>query len=136
MPGTFDFNYVLAHLGASLSRAGKLSRRFSGYVVRGYAPYVAAATSIEARVEVLEKNAKLVNERIDYIQNEMDQKFLSQADLLRREEQTRFRDDELIHDKLQAAKTSCLKITAMGGLWLFVGVTLGTVTPEITKIRN
>lgn len=89
--------------------------------------------SIEARIEALEKNVKLINERIDHTQNEMDQKFRSHADLLKQEEQTRGREDQAIREKLEATETGGLHISAMGVLWLFVGVTLSTAAPEIAK---
>jgi hypothetical protein len=104
---------------------------------RGYASAtVGPDASLEARTEALEKTVKLINERIDHTQNEMDQKFRSQADLLRQEEQTRTRDDQAIHEKLEASETGGLDISAIGALWLFVGVMLRTAAPEIAKCLN
>ncbi len=89
--------------------------------------------SADARIEALEKNVRLLNERIDHTQNEMDQKFRSHADFLKQEERTRALHDQAIREKLEATETGGLHISAMGVLWLFIGVTLSTAATEIAK---
>lgn len=63
----------------------------------------------------------------------MDQKFRSHADFLKREERTRAQEDQAIREKLEATETGGLHISAMGVLWLFIGVTLSTAATEIAK---
>lgn len=92
--------------------------------------------TVEARIEALEKNVKLINERIDYTQSEMDQISRSHAKLLEQEQQARATGDQEIRLKLEAVETGGLHISAMGALWLFVGVTLSTAAPEIAKCVN
>jgi hypothetical protein len=91
---------------------------------------------METRVDALERNVKLIHGRIDHTQSEMDQKFRTHAALLDREAQTRARDDQALREKLEATETGGLHISAMGALWLFVGVTLSTAAPEIAKWLN
>jgi len=104
---------------------------------RGYASDNAGPdATIEARVEALEKNVKRVNERINQTQSEMDGKFRSQAEALGQEQQTRSKEDHKILAKLEATETGGLHISAMGALWLLVGVTFSTVAPELAKCLN
>lgn len=101
---------------------------------RGYTSASAGLdASVQARVDALERNVKLINERISHTQNEMDQKFRIHADLLEREEHIRGREVQALRAKLEATETGGLHISAMGALWLFVGVTLSTAAPEIAK---
>ena len=87
----------------------------------------------EARIEVIEKNIRRINERIDQTQQEIDIKFRNADTALKREEQGRIVEDQAIHHKLEATETGGIHVTAMGALWLFVGVTLSTASPEIAK---
>lgn len=103
---------------------------------RGYGSVSAADASVEARIEALERNVKLINERIDHTQKEVDEKFRNHADLLKQEEQARAKEDQAIREKLAAAQTGGLNISAMGAFWIFVGITLSTASPEITKYLN
>ena len=87
----------------------------------------------EARIEVLEKNIRRINERIDQTQQEMDTKFWNAEAALKREEQARAVEDQAIRHKLETTETGGIHVTAMGALWLFVGVTLSTASPEIAR---
>jgi len=51
-------------------------------------------------------------------------------------DRARAKEDQAIREKLAAAQTGGLNISAMGVLWLFVGITLSTASPEITKYVN
>jgi hypothetical protein len=104
---------------------------------RGYVTTVARSNaSVEERIDTLEKKVKLIHERIDQTQIEVDQMFRSHTDLLRQEEHTRAREDQSIREKLEVSEMGGLKISAMGALWLFVGVTLSTAAPEIARFLN
>ena len=87
----------------------------------------------EARIEVLEKNILRVNERIDQTQREMDAEFRNTGAALKREEQARAAEDQAIHHKLEISETGGIHVTAMGVLWLLVGITLSTASSEIAK---
>ena len=52
---------------------------------------------------------------------------------MKREEQARAAEDQVIRHKLETTETGGIHVTAMGALWLFVGVTLSTASPEIAK---
>lgn len=87
----------------------------------------------EARIEVLEKNIGRVNERIDQTQREMDTEFRNADAALKQEEQARDAEDQAIRHKLETSETGGIHVTAMGALWLLVGVTLSTASLEIAK---
>jgi len=90
----------------------------------------------KADVEALEKNVKYISDRIDRIQTEMDQNARAQQQVLEQEQQTRAKEDEELRAKLEATETGGLRISAMGALWLFVGVTMSTAAPELAKWLN
>lgn len=88
--------------------------------------------TVEERVSVLEKNIQHLNKRIDETQREMEQSFRTQSSALEEEKQERSREDQLLGAKLEATETGGLHISAMGALWLFIGVTLSTTSVELS----
>ena len=89
--------------------------------------------TIEARVQALEENLQIVHDRVSKTQNEMDQGFRKYSEALKQEEQVREKEDQNIRAKLEATETGGLHISAMGALWLFVGVIMSTVPVELAK---
>ena len=87
--------------------------------------------SIEQRIDALETNLQYVQERITQTQNEADEKFRIQSDALTTEKQLRESAIRDINAKLEATETGGLHISAMGVVWLFFGVALSTVAPEL-----
>lgn len=88
--------------------------------------------TVEERISVLEKNIQHLNKRIDETQTEMDQGFRAQSSALEEEKQNRSREDQLLSEKLEATETDGLHISAMGALWLFIGVSLSTASVELS----
>lgn len=104
--------------------------------VQGRGQTVASAgpnPTLDARIEALEKSVRLMNTRINQTQCQMDEGFRRRDELLNEEKQTRVKEDQALCEKLEATETGGLHISAMGALWLFVGVTLSTAAPEIAK---
>jgi hypothetical protein len=87
--------------------------------------------TIEERVGVLENNIKHLNGRIDETRVEIDQNSRAQSTALEREKQERSLQDQELSAKLEATETGGLHISAMGALWLFIGVTFSTASVEI-----
>lgn len=101
---------------------------------RGYVTHGAGKNStIETRLNALEKNISLIHERISGAEKEMEEKFRMAADKLKTEEHMRQIEDNAIHEKLEATGTGGVHISTIGALWLFVGVTLSTAGVEISK---
>lgn len=89
--------------------------------------------TLDARVEALEKNIVGVNERLDQTQREMDDQFRKAEAAVRQAEEILAAEDRVIREKLEATGTGGVHISAIGALWLFVGVTLSTASPEISR---
>ncbi|MBU1706172.1 hypothetical protein KKG19_05625 [Patescibacteria group bacterium] len=99
---------------------------------RGYGSIGAGANpTIDARVQALEENLKLVNDRVSQIQNEMDQEFRKQSNALKQEQQVRSDEDQHIRAKIESTETGGLHISAMGALWLAVGVIMSAIPSEL-----
>lgn len=123
--------------GRIVSASVKITVGPATLLARGYGTEVVRSdAAIEERVEVLEKNLKRVNERIDHVYSEMDDKFKSHAERLEREEQSRSTEDKILHSKIEVAETGGVHISLIGALWLLVGVMLSTMAPEIAKWLN
>jgi hypothetical protein len=90
--------------------------------------------TIEARLDALEKNVTSVHERISQTQKEMDEEFQKTADAIKRETQSRQAEDKAIRDKLEATGIGGVHISAIGAIWLFVGIILSTAATEIAEL--
>lgn len=101
---------------------------------RGYSTDNApAGAPIEARVEVLEKNLRRVNARLNQTQKEMDDELRRVKVSLTQEAATRIVEDDSTRRTLEISETGGIYITATGALWLSVGVFLSTASPELSR---
>jgi hypothetical protein len=91
-------------------------------------------STLDARVEALEKNVVAIHERITQTQHEMDGEFRRVTEAIEGEKHLRKSEDLAIREKLEATSTGGVHISAIGALWLFVGVTLSTAAPEIAAL--
>jgi hypothetical protein len=89
--------------------------------------------SIETRVEVLEKQVVMLRERADNIDKRSEEQVRKTAADIGRETTVRQEEEAAIKKRLEATATGGIHITAIGAAWLFVGVILGTVSPEIAS---
>lgn len=117
---------VMAAGGTTLSAATATGR---GYTTSSAGPN----PSVGSRLDALEKNVSGIHDRISQTQKEMDDGFRKSADSLKHEAQTRESEDAAIRAKLEATGTGGVHISAIGALWLFVGVVLSTASPEIAR---
>lgn len=90
--------------------------------------------TIDDRVEALERNIGAIHERITQTQREIGTEFQKTVDAVKREGQVRETEDRAIGEKLEATGTGGVHISAIGALWLFVGVALSTAAPEIAEL--
>lgn len=88
--------------------------------------------TLDERVDALEKGLALTNEKIDYAKEHLKQEIAKTVSAIKQEEQLRSAEDRAIHKKLEATGTGGVHISLIGAIWLFVGVTLSTASPEIS----
>lgn len=101
---------------------------------RGHALSVVAPDApLDERVRALEANLNQVIKRFDLIANETDEELRKVRETLNQEARTRASEDDQLHHKLEATETGGLHISAMGALWLFVGVIFGSIPAELAK---
>ncbi len=89
--------------------------------------------TLEERVDVIEKNLALANERINQTQQEIDAHACAAAAAVKQEQDARIAEDRAVREKLEATGTGGVTISFMGAIWLFVGVTLSTASLEISQ---
>lgn len=90
--------------------------------------------SNEERISSLEKNIKLIHQRITDTEKEMDEEDLKLSNALKNEERKRRSADDSLLKKLEVTGTGGVHISAIGASWLFVGVILSTAAPEIATL--
>jgi len=104
--------------------------RASAHVVHS----AAIDATIEARVAALEKNIASVHDRIGEIHRETREELQNLVVAVSREERGRLAEDEQLRRTLEAASTGGIHISAIGALWIFVGLILSTAAPEIAAL--
>lgn len=95
---------------------------------------VGPGSTLEQRVEALEKNLPLIHERISGVESSFGAKVQKVADKLSQEERARREEDEVIAKRLESTATGGVHISAIGVVWLFFGVTFSTAGIEIQRL--
>jgi len=105
-----------------------------GGTAQGYGTASASLNAtIEERVVALERNIHLLHERISGTQHLIDSGLRKQAEALKEEASKRAEDVQGVNAKLEATETGGLHISAMGALWLFVGVIMNSIPVELSE---
>lgn len=86
------------------------------------------------RLAALESNFQQVDEDIDGIYSEIDEKSKELNNKIQQEANERQIEIGRIESRLDHAATGNLTILAFGVVWLAVGVVISTLAPEIAKI--
>ena len=115
---------VLSASGCSMTASVGKARAY-GTVGSGPDP------TTETRLDALEKNITAIHERIAATHREIDEESQKARDSLESESRAREAGDTEIGKKLEATGTGGVHISAIGALWLFVGVVLSTASQEI-----
>jgi hypothetical protein len=89
--------------------------------------------TVAGRLDALEKNIGLVNDRISGLGTELDEQSRELRESLEQERQTRAKEAEELRARLEATETGGLHLSAVGAAWLAVGVTLSTAAPELAR---
>ena len=64
---------------------------------------------------------------------ELDEQARDHSHAIEKERQTRAAEHMRLWDRLEATETGGLSLSAVGVLWLWIGVILSTVAPELAK---
>jgi hypothetical protein len=94
------------------------------------------AAPLQEQLNAVARNTERLNERLNQLQSEVDKDLLKHSEALQREQESRARADSDLQLRLEAAETGGLHITFMGVVWLFVGVTLSTLSSEIVQLLS
>jgi hypothetical protein len=139
----FDYNGIVGVFMQRMSRFPRYSTRThcvdisaelpalnlelnaTGHDVRG--------TSMEARVQELKNNLKMLEDRMGNMQKEIRREFGKHQKALEDEINARLSNDQDISRRLKSAHTGSLGISAVGAGWLFFGVILSTIPHEINE---
>lgn len=90
--------------------------------------------SNEERIKALEANLEAVNLRLCQTQNQIDQCDREIKRSFKKEYDIRTKANRQILQKLEAAETGGIYISAMGVLWLFVGVIMSSIPTELSQL--
>ena len=101
---------------------------------RGHVWMNAKDDSNEARINAIEINLKSVNERLCEAQNQIDQCERKMEQDVKEEQDARIKADREILDKIEVIETGGIHISAMGVVWLFVGVIMSSMPAELSTL--
>lgn len=90
--------------------------------------------SVEDRLSNIENGLKILQNRIDGAENQLDTQRSEFEGKIKAESHTRESEDHKVLKSFESSSTGGLYISAIGALWLFVGVVLSTASLEITRV--
>jgi hypothetical protein len=140
----FEHPSFWTQAGAWFHRRPRYGGRVVGLAGSGAAAATASArlsvwrgarrdATLEQRIEALEHNLIQVRDDAIWFQNKTENDIRRQDQAIKEEQQTRDSADQEIRQKLKAAETGGLHISAMGAMWLLVGVTMSTIPAELAR---
>lgn len=90
--------------------------------------------SLEVRLDIAEKNLQILRNELQHTQRQFDDEKVVQERLVSEERQAREAADFGITKKLEIAHTGGLHISAMGLVWLAMGLTFSTIPTELLGV--
>lgn len=113
-----------------LAGASKLPRlKLRGVLTNNPPP----SATLEQRVGFIEEKVNNLFMQVAEGSKKIDEAMQAQTVALEQERSERTKQDHTISEKLEATETGGLHISAIGALWLIVGVFLSTAAPELAK---
>lgn len=89
---------------------------------------------LDERLKTIENGLETLQDRIEGAESQIDQHQSTTNGKILAEAHTRESEDGKIMASIESSSTGGLYISAIGALWLFVGVVLSTAAPEISKL--
>lgn len=97
----------------------------------GHVSKARAAPTLEERVAALEVNLRATTNQVHHTQRDLSLEVHNRQAALNQERQTREQQDQELKHKLEAAETGGLHVSAVGLVWLALGLTLSTIPNEL-----
>jgi len=119
--------------GQVISASGDVTGGATSVRARAYQTANPVDGSVEARLDALETSVRHIHERISGVATELDQQARDHGDAIERERHARAAEQQRLWDRLEATETGGLSLSAVGVLWLGVGVIMSTAAPEIAR---
>lgn len=88
--------------------------------------------SVEERLAFLQNSIERLDQRIEQTEQRIEKVKQEHATALNNERQDRTKEVKSLRNKLEVAETGGLHISAMGALWLLVGVIMTSVPAELS----
>jgi hypothetical protein len=102
---------------------------------RGHVTHSAGENpTIDSRLDALEKNLEAVHQRITGLSQEYDQELRNLTNRVREEQSYRNQQVTSLYARLEEFGTGGVHISAIGAVWLFVGLVLSTAAPELATL--
>jgi hypothetical protein len=117
---------ILQPEGISVGMSLVGGRLTSIYTPTPNAPVSDRLSNIEGGLEILQN-------RLDGAENQLDAQRSELEGKIKAESHTRASEDHKVLKSIESSSTGGLHISAIGALWLFVGVVLSTASPEIAR---
>jgi len=111
-----------------------VGRDFAGKL-RGYSKVpIDPSADISLRIEVVERNITLIHDRIAAVARDIDDDIGTLRSRIEEEGSKRELAEGKLHSHIEKVSTGGFYISAIGAVWLFVGVVLSTAAPEIAQL--
>ena len=92
--------------------------------------------SFEARLDALLKDIDCAHERISQAQSDMDQIDRDHSKAMQQEQREREKEIQELRGVLETTETGGLSLSAVGAVWLFLGVAMSTAAPELARLAS
>jgi hypothetical protein len=100
---------------------------------RGYGTENPATPAVEDRLTALESNIQRIHNRITGLEHEYDAEFRQLTAAVKDESSARSSELAAVNSRLERFGTGGIHISAIGAVWLFVGLILSTAGVEIAR---
>lgn len=90
----------------------------------------------EKRITALEKNQNELRTQIDRLRSDNDKQFREQTEKFETEVTIRDKEIAELRTKLEVTETGGLHLSAYGVVWIFIGVIMSTLSPELARVSQ
>jgi len=110
---------------------GTAEERDTAHAIGHVSTKARAAPTLEDRVAALEDKLRSTTSQVQHTQRDLSLEVHNRQAALNQERQTREQQDQELERKLEVAETGGLHVSAVGLVWLALGLTLSTIPNEL-----